>query len=378
MNRLLLVVFLFVPSLLHGQEVMGFYKKYEGTIGKKSAITVDLLFADTNVTGHYYYQSTGRELKIRGTLKNGNLKLQEYSDTSVNGYFDGTISEDFSEAKGTWSNKTRSGSSRFELHFFQPAGSVELNSLQNNFSYEWKKNMAGDPIGCAAEYTYCYLVNSRDKAVERSINESLLNTQLNGKETPEQLKSVAANAMKDEFDAYVDSYRETIPDSVSSGDKLLKEESSYSFNWEYQERYQAIYNEHHLLCMEEFGYFYSGGAHGNYGFSYRVYNLINGGLLQLADLFLDDKMNELTRLAEKQLRADRHIPDAVSLSDSGLFIEKLELKDEFFINRGGIGFTYNPYEIASYADGPVTIYLEWAQVKSLINPVGPLAWVLIR
>lgn len=91
--------------------------------------------------------------------------------------------------------------------------------------------------------------------------------------------------MKDEFDNYIDSYRETFQDAVTAESKLLMDESPYSFNWDYQEKYKVIYNEHHLLCVEEFGYFYSGGAHGNYGFSYRVYNLMTGEQLQLEDIF---------------------------------------------------------------------------------------------
>jgi hypothetical protein len=378
MVRLLMVLFVCFPALSHGEEFAGFYKRFEGKIGKNSVVTADLFFTDSIVSGHYYYQSVGKEILISGTLKGGRLKLKEYSDTVITGYFDGSISDDFSLAKGTWSNPARSKSLAFEFHSFLPAGSVALNSLQKQFAYEWMKNTAGESIGCVAEYTYCYLVDYQDKSVEKRINESLLSTQLMGNETPEQLKTRAANAMRDEFDNYIDSYQETFPDTVTAESKLLMDESPYSFNWDYQEKYKVIYNEHHLLCVEEFGYFYSGGAHGNYGFSYRVYHLITGEQLQLQDLFSANKMDELTAIAEMQLRADRGIPDAAALSSGGLFIDKLELKEDFFVNRGGIGFTYNPYEIASYADGPVTIYLKWEQVKSLIKPVGPVSWVLIR
>ncbi len=378
MDRLLMVLFICFPTLLLGQETLGFYKRFEGIIGKKSAVTADLFFTDSIVSGHYYYQSVGKQILIGGTFNDGKLKLQEYTDTMITGYFDGTISDDFGQAKGTWSNPARSKSFPFEFHSFLPYGSVALNSLQKQFNYEFMKNSAGESIGCVAEYIYCYLVDYQDKSVEKSINESLLNTQLLGNETPDQLKSKAANAMKDEFDNYIDSYRETFQDAVTAESKLLMDESPYSFNWDYQEKYKVIYNEHHLLCVEEFGYFYSGGAHGNYGFSYRVYNLMTGEKLQLEDIFSAGKLDELTAIAEKQLRADRGIPDANALSVSGLFIDKLELKEDFFVDRNGIGFTYNPYEIASYADGPVTIYLKWEQVKSLIKPVGPVSWVLIR
>ncbi|HUM46651.1 MAG TPA: DUF4163 domain-containing protein [Chitinophagales bacterium] len=378
MKGFLLFVLICQLYLVNAQEVTGVYKRFEGTIDNKLGITVDLYITDTAVTGHYYYNTIGKELFLKGSLKNQQLRLKEFVDSTTTGNFSGKMSTDFSTIEGTWSDAARSKKLVFALRSFLPEGSAEVRSLEKSFKYEWRKNAKGEPLGCSAAYTYCYVLNMKDALVEKKINEALLNTDAMGNETAAQLKALTIESMEDEFDTYTDSYQETFTDSVAEEDEEIMDESPSAYNWDYQEAYTVIYNEHNILTVEEFDYSYSGGAHGNYGFSYQVYNLQTGDVLQLNDLFYPNKNKELTAIAEQQLRKDRGISANTSLSESGLLIDRLELKEDFFIDHGGIGFTYNPYEIASYADGPITIYLKWEQVKALIKPVGPIAWVLIR
>ena len=64
-------------------------------------------------------------------------------------------------------------------------------------------------------------------------------------------------------------------------------------------------------------------------------------------------------------------PDA-PLHDAGLSIDALELTDNWFVNAGGIGFSYSPYEIASYARGYVVFTLPWKDIQSWIDTASPL------
>ncbi|MEO6166740.1 MAG: DUF3298 domain-containing protein [Chitinophagales bacterium] len=378
MKGFLLVLMICQVCLVNAQEVAGIYKRFEGAIDNRLGITVDLFITDTTVTGHYYYNTVGKELFLKGSLKNQQLHLKEFVDSTATGNFSGKMATDFSTIDGTWSDASRSKKLAFSLHSFLPEGSAEVRSLEKSFKYQWRKNAKGESLGCSAAYTYCYVLNMKDALVEKKINEALLNTDARGNETAAQLKALTIESMEDEFDTYSDSYEETFTDSVAEEDEEYMDESPQTYNWDYQEAYSVIYNEQSILSVKEFDYSYSGGAHGNYSFSYQVYNLQTGDVLQLNDLFYSNKSKELTAIAEQQLRKDRGIGANSSLSDSGLLIDKLELKEDFFIDHGGIGFTYNPYEIASYADGPITIYLKWEQVRALIKPVGPVSWVLIK
>ncbi|MBX7107991.1 MAG: DUF3298 and DUF4163 domain-containing protein [Chitinophagales bacterium] len=372
----LLIIFLLYSSVIQAQEINGTYRRYEGIIGKKAGVVVDLHFADTVVTGHYYYSSAGKELLLNGSLKRGVLVLKESEANAVTGLFNGTVAADFTQIDGTWTDAARSKTLPFTLASFLPEGSVNVKSLTKTFKYIWRSNSKGQTLGCKGTYTYCYLPESSVNPVARAINESLLSFELEGDETPAEVRDLAEESMEDEFDSFSESYEEAFPDSVAAENRQFMDESPYIYNWEYQQAYDVVYNEHYLMSVRVTGYTYTGGAHGNTVYSYMVLDLKTGETLTLDDLFLKSSKRELAAIAEKQLRINRNIDESASLKDNGLLINKLDLNEAFYIDHGGIGFTYSPYEIAPYADGPINIYLQWEQVKSLINPDGPIAWAI--
>lgn len=374
----LIFFFLLYSSVLYAQDISGTYKHYEGLIGKKAEIIVDLHIADTVVSGHYYYSNTGKEIRLSGSIHRNNLSLKELDDTVITGFFKGTASADLANIEGTWSDAVKSKNLPFRLTAFLPEGSVNIKSLTETLTYVWKTNSTGQSLGCSAKYTYCYLPEGSANPVTRAINEALLNIELEGDETPLMMKGLAAESMEDEFDSFTESYQETFPDSVAVDNKKYMDESPYTYNWQYQQVYDVIYNEHFLLTVKVSGYSYTGGAHGNTVYSYLVFDLKTGEVLSLESLFNKASKKELAAIAEKQLRINRNIDDNSSLEENGMFIRKLDLKDEFYIDHGGIGFTYNPYEIAPYAEGPINVYLRWEQIKSLINADGPIAWAIYQ
>lgn len=376
MKQLFILFFICKCSLLQAQNVDGYYMRYEGTIGKKNAITVDLFFADTMVKGHYYYNGSSTEFLIHGSMKNLQLTLKELDDTTVTGFFSGKVAADFSTVEGTWSDVSKSKKLPFKLDMLITEGSVKVNSIKETLTYIWQETTGGDPVGCTAAYTYCYLPEMLQHPAVKTINEALLDIDLEGDENPLKLKSLAEGSMADEFDSYIESYQETFPDSIAAENKMYIDKSPYIYQWNYERTYEVTNNEHALLCVKISGLSYEGGVQGNNTLHYQVFNLQTGELISLEELFNKSANKELTAIAEKQLRANRKIDENGFLTESGFFVKRLELKDEFFISHSGIGFTYNPSEIAPKIFGPVTIFLKWDQVKSLINPQGPLGWVL--
>lgn len=373
-----MIFFMLYSSMLAAQDISGTYRRYEGLIGKKAEIIADLHIADTIVSGHYYYSNTGKEIRLSGSMLRFSLLLKEFDDTVITGFFKGTASADFAHIDGTWSDAEKSKALPFTLTAFMPEGSVNVKSLTTTLSYVWQSNSAGKSMGCSAKYTYCYLPEGAANPVVKAINEALLNIELEGDETPLMMKGLAAESMEDEFDSFTESYQEAFPDSVAAENKEYMDESPHIYNWQYEQVYDVIYNEHSLLTVKVSGYSYTGGAHGNSVYSYLVFDLKTGETLPLESLFSKSSKKELAAIAEKQLRINRNIDDNASLKESGLFISKLDLKDEFYIDHGGIGFTYNSYEIAPYSEGPINVYLKWEQLKSLINPDGPVAWALYQ
>ena len=46
----------------------------------------------------------------------------------------------------------------------------------------------------------------------------------------------------------------------------------------------------------------------------------------------------------------------------------LRVTDNFYLDHDGIHFVYNVYEIASYADGPQELVIEWWNASALLQP----------
>lgn len=374
MKTKLLVVLLLSTCSVKAQEITGVYKRYSGTLGQKQQAILDLMIADTLINGHFYYPEEGKEKIVKGSRKNESINWQPVGNAQSAPSFTGKITPDLNVIEGTWSDPAQTKSNKCSLKSFLPAGSVELRCLVKPFHYEWQKNSKGESLGYTSKFTYCYVVNMMDKAIQKKINDVLLNTDVNADGSLSQLIETAASSMEDEFSNYTDAYGEAFPDSIAAANKKFMDESPHIYNWNAEETMNVLYDEQYILCTEEFIYDFTGGAHGNYNYSYLTFDLHTGELLSYDDIFNANYEAILTALIEKQLRADRKIDDKSPLSSAGLLVDHLELTDNFCINHGGIGFTYNPYEIAPYSDGAIRIFLTWQQLKSLIRPEGPLGW----
>lgn len=145
-----------------------------------------------------------------------------------------------------------------------------------------------------------------------------------------------------------------------------------SFNWEKVIGMSVIYNNNYMLCLEYIKYAYSGGAHGMSNIAYDIIHLDNGQLLTFADVFEVGTEEVLSELLTTQLRKDYSVPEGVKLTDAGFFVEKVEPNRNIYVNGNGIGFLYNSYEIAPYAQGTTNIFLEFRQIKELVKKGTPV------
>ncbi|GAA4275145.1 DUF4163 domain-containing protein [Aquimarina gracilis] len=111
-------------------------------------------------------------------------------------------------------------------------------------------------------------------------------------------------------------------------------------------------------------YVFTGGAHGYGGISFINIETKTGKRIPNKDLF--KRYSDFITYAEKVFRSKFEILENESINSTGFFFE-----DEKFSLPENIGFTntevilyYNPYEISSYAEGPVEIKIKKEDVAS--------------
>lgn len=144
-------------------------------------------------------------------------------------------------------------------------------------------------------------------------------------------------------------------------------ESGNSFDWLKETSMSVTYNSDYILCLEYLDYVYSGGAHGMTYLSHDIFSLKSGNKIVFNDIFNDNSKEKLSEILTKQIRHSKQIPDSIPLTKAGYFVDVIEPGENIYINGSGIGFVYNPYEIAPYSSGITNIFVPYKQLGELLN-----------
>lgn len=103
-----------------------------------------------------------------------------------------------------------------------------------------------------------------------------------------------------------------------------------------------------LPTFQIYNYIYTGGAHGMYSFGYVTYDPAKNRVLSLADIVPPSHRKVVLGKLNAAIAREAKLEDK-QLSQ----VE--ELPDNFYLTDKGITFVFQPYEIASYADGVIYI-----------------------
>ncbi len=148
-----------------------------------------------------------------------------------------------------------------------------------------------------------------------------------------------------------------------------------SFNWFFNGQMSVVWNADSLVSLAFERYAFTGGAHGLRTMTYTVMDLRQDRILQLPDLFRPGYEEPLRQLLEAALRQHYDIPQTEPLNGPHglLFDPQLKLPENFYATGTGLGFVYNPYEVAPYVVGPIELFLPYTALKPLLRepPANP-------
>jgi len=171
-------------------------------------------------------------------------------------------------------------------------------------------------------------------------------------------------SVQDYADYLVKDYFNIINESFNTNQDMNM--LSFQQNYEYQTIVTIKNFIDNFLTFEVFDYSYTGGAHPNYYTKY--FNYINKKELKFKELFSDTiaLKKKLIELLRKQF----NIKGNQTLEEYGFFVEKnnLPLNDNFYFENDAMFVVYNPYEIASYADGEITLKVPLSDISNIIKP----------
>jgi len=328
-----------------------YYKRFEGTIANQPVV-LQLHKMNEGIEAQYYYKNSGAWLMLQlDSTAADSLYFSEHQPVDnwreeEMRYAQLRCKLEGSKLSGYWLSADTKKSFPFQLEEKYPNGSYafEANWMEAETVAFPKKT------GSPKAVTDAFFISSPES--------DWLNNQL--KQILHQDTTLSfERGFEKSVKAYADNYRKMLAEEVDTSMPME------TLNYAQSQRVWVRYNDHDLLTLESLNYEYSGGAHGNYGSSFYCFDLLNKKRITLSDV-IDIDSASLQQIVEQHFRTQYHIK-ASSLSEV-LFDEHLSLTDNFYIAENGLGFLYNPYEVASYAQGQINVFIPFAAVKKYLSP----------
>jgi hypothetical protein len=134
------------------------------------------------------------------------------------------------------------------------------------------------------------------------------------------------------------------------------------------DKLMILFQTSKLVTLAFDNYAYTGGAHGNYGTEFKVLDLTKNKSLALADILTEGGIAKLQPKLEASFRKQFNLQPGDSLTDGGLFENKIEPNDNICVTGSGLEFVYNPYEIGPYAMGEIELFIPFTELTEYLKP----------
>ncbi|HAO06535.1 MAG TPA: DUF3298 domain-containing protein [Chryseobacterium sp.] len=145
---------------------------------------------------------------------------------------------------------------------------------------------------------------------------------------------------------------------------------SFSQEWYSDTAMKVRSNTNDYLQIEYFWASYEGGAHDNYGYAERVFDLKNNKKLELKDITSMPK-EKLEALLMKNINKTNSgtTDDKGEVNNSEmLLVDKIPATENFYFDDKNLYFHYSPYEITAFAAGDIIIPVSWTELKGTLTP----------
>lgn len=309
--------------------------KLTGTIDKYP-ITVIILRKGEEFFGSYYYDATEEPMELVGTLHDGTLRMM------ANDRKTGDISEEFagkfkdSSYSGTWTHSgkvlpfklTKANTDGLNFDFVTTNGSKSLKMGQG---------FGRDAISYDAA-AVCPSASSTHPA-----------TQLIRDKVFEAFGYVSANS-------------KTIGEAMLADKKDVLSQTGEIEKYGASVDVSIVYWSKQLLTLSVYNWEDNGGAHGNYTVKYINIDLVNNS--EAGAVF--NECDQRAAVEDKKLREYFNASIDNKISDF-LLVDSLPPANNCIITTKGITYSYDPYEIASYAAGQIKLYIPFKEVEGCLT-----------
>ncbi|WGU69898.1 DUF4163 domain-containing protein [Capnocytophaga canimorsus] len=234
-------------------------------------------------------------------------------------------------------------------------GAFLLFSCSDKISFTEKivQKSASDCENCGTVYL-TYLQCEKPSEFAENFNKTIQNrivdfVEMDSKEKPSEISGEVAIAQSlDNFMKEYADLQQHFPE-IAAYELILTD--------------SIVYQNKKMVSLVSKTYSFLGGAHGYETTTYLNFDAKNGKVIHNDSLFSD--VEKVKEIAEKQFKSEFEIDDKTALSQNGFWFDDntFHLPQNIGISDKSLILHYNPYEIASYADGAVVIEIPMQQIK---------------
>lgn len=181
-----------------------------------------------------------------------------------------------------------------------------------------------------------------------------------------EVRSDLATTIKDGMKSYLDDSGYALADTIMP-DSIVVAEPEFLSRFD---GYVAVEGDLETLTHKVLSYaltvsnYFPESAHGMYGTIYINYDLIDGCFIHLDDLFTEQGMAALPKKIRKMAQS---LYPLIGATD----IRTLPADNNFYITASNdIVFAYQPYEVASYAQGEIQVPMPAYLLSDFLTPLG--------
>ncbi len=308
--------------------------------------------------GFYYFTNAQNPIPIYGEVgKDGKVKLSLYEQDENVEKFEGKFEQN--AFVGTWTQPATKKTANFNLTPFTEG--VSFDYLMASDSFRLFQDKKHSPV---ANFSMGVLMPSEKN--DKALNDLLLQVIFKNMRGDTIERKYAYKGFTDFYaeqqKQYFDNYKE-----MMRGETFEPNQTEFDMsNYYAASDMGLVWNDGKLLSLAFHTSAYSGGAHGNYGTSYISVDLTKKKVLTLKDIFKAGFEKPLDALLEKVARK-KYTISAKETLDSYFLVEEIHANNNFAVTPKGIMFNYVPYEIASYAQGEIQLFVPFEDMKAFLK-----------
>lgn len=225
-----------------------------------------------------------------------------------------------------------------------------------------------DKPSCSLSLDFTYINKSANDLLKDSLNNYFISLFFGDTYQNKPLDTIFSEYINE----YVQTYKNDLESLYKEDEEMHQADSSYTIGgWYFYEKTLnstiAFYNQDLLAYQIDYTE-YTGGAHGIYATNVYNFDLNTRMILKLPDIFVPNYQESLTEELWNQLMLDNQVSTKEELRDLGFeSTGELTPTSNFKLDKEGITFIYNVYEIVPYAMGMVSITIPYSKISHLFN-----------